>query len=179
VTFLGLHDVKRFMSEPGATKDGLKLAFTFLMTTRGIPMIYYGDEIGMPGGDDPDNRRDFPGGWKQDQRNAFTREERTPDEEDIFEHVRRLAHLRLELRDLRTSGLTELALSNHAWAYSRGRIIVALNNGATPESLDCPAPAGHWRDALSNLSDLASEAGRVHLTLPAKSAAILVPNRTL
>jgi glycosidase len=36
------------------------------MTARGIPMIYYGDEIGMRGGGDPDNRRDFPGGWPED-----------------------------------------------------------------------------------------------------------------
>src|SRR5439155_21150625 len=45
VTFLGLHDTPRFMSEPGATIDSLKLAFTFLLTARGTPLIYYGDEI--------------------------------------------------------------------------------------------------------------------------------------
>ena len=61
----------RFLHRQGVTVDGLKQAFTFLMTTRGIPMIYYGDEIGMTGGDDPDNRRDFPGGWKVDSANAF------------------------------------------------------------------------------------------------------------
>ena len=61
VTFLGLHDVPRFMNEPGATVDGLKLAFTFLLTARGTPLVYYGDEIALPGGGDPDNRRDFPG----------------------------------------------------------------------------------------------------------------------
>ena len=71
VTFLGLHDVARFMNEPGASAAKLKLAFTYLATTRGIPMIYYGDEIGMPGGEDPDNRRDFPGGWPGDSNNAF------------------------------------------------------------------------------------------------------------
>lgn len=77
VTFLGLHDVPRFMSEPDATVEGLKLALTFLMTTRGIPLIYYGDEIGMPGGADPDNRRDFPGGWPGDPRDAFLAKGRT------------------------------------------------------------------------------------------------------
>ncbi len=65
------------MSEPGATVDGLKLAWTFLMTARGIPMIYYGDEIGMQGGNDPDNRRDFPGGWAGDAHNAFEASGRT------------------------------------------------------------------------------------------------------
>src|SRR5262249_23570825 len=42
VTFLGLHDNLRFMNEVGATADGLKLAWTLLMTVRGIPMVYYG-----------------------------------------------------------------------------------------------------------------------------------------
>jgi glycosidase len=45
VTFLGLHDVARFMNEPGATPAKLKMAFTYLLTVRGIPMIYYGDEM--------------------------------------------------------------------------------------------------------------------------------------
>src|SRR6185295_13460437 len=71
VTFLGLHDVPRFMNEPGATLDGLKLAFTFLLTARGTPLVYYGDEIALPGGGDPDNRRDFPGGFPGDARSAF------------------------------------------------------------------------------------------------------------
>src|SRR5258708_9728735 len=81
VTFFGLHDVNRFMSEGGADAAGLNLAFTFLLTTRGIPMIYYGDEIGMRGGDDPDNRRDFPGGFPADAHNAFEAAGRTPEEE--------------------------------------------------------------------------------------------------
>lgn len=49
VTFLGNHDVPRFMSENGATPERLKLAFTLLLTMRGIPCIYYGDEIGLAG----------------------------------------------------------------------------------------------------------------------------------
>ena len=71
VTLLGLHDVPRFMGEPGARVDSLKSAFTFLATARGIPLVYYGDEIALPGGGDPDNRRDFPGGFQGDARNAF------------------------------------------------------------------------------------------------------------
>ena len=45
-------------------------------------MIYYGDEIAMPGGNDPDNRRDFPGGWKGDAKNAFTAEGRSPEQRE-------------------------------------------------------------------------------------------------
>jgi len=78
VTFIGNHDLQRFMNDSGATIAGLKLADTLLMTTRGIPTIYYGDEIAMPGGADPDNRHDFPGAWPKDPHNGFHASGRTP-----------------------------------------------------------------------------------------------------
>ena len=68
------------MSEPGANATRLKLAFTYLLSMRGTPEIYYGDEIGMKGGDDPDNRRDFPGGWTSDAENAFDPGRRTEEQ---------------------------------------------------------------------------------------------------
>ena len=47
------------------------MGLAFLLTTRGIPQIYYGTEILMAGGsNDPDKRRDFPGGWQEDPINA-------------------------------------------------------------------------------------------------------------
>ena len=76
------------MGEPGATREGLMLAETYLMTTRGIPLIYYGDEIALAGAGDPDNRRDFPGGWPGDKHNAFTGEGRTKEEREVFGLVR-------------------------------------------------------------------------------------------
>ncbi|HEY1495643.1 MAG TPA: alpha-amylase family glycosyl hydrolase, partial [Candidatus Solibacter sp.] len=108
VTFLGLHDMPRFLHRLGATPDGLKRAFTFLMTTRGIPMIYYGDEIGMTGGDDPDNRRDFPGGWKEDSVNAFETSGRSAMQEDLVQYVRTLTHLRAATPALRGGALVHL-----------------------------------------------------------------------
>ncbi|MCA1640096.1 MAG: cyclomaltodextrinase N-terminal domain-containing protein [Acidobacteria bacterium] len=101
VTFLGVHDMPRFMNEKGATVEGLKMAQTFLMTTRGTPLLYYGDELAMPGGGDPDNRRDFPGGFPNDKRNAFTASGRTPEENDVWNHLATLGKLRLELEPLR------------------------------------------------------------------------------
>src|SRR5690625_7761696 len=54
-----------------------KLALTFLLTTRGIPQLYYGDEILMTGsGSDGLRRKDFPGGWREDPVNAFTEDGR-------------------------------------------------------------------------------------------------------
>ena len=63
VTLLGGHDDGRFMSEKGATIAGLKLANAFLLTTRGVPQLYYGDELAMTGDDEPTTRGDFPGGF--------------------------------------------------------------------------------------------------------------------
>jgi glycosidase len=169
VTFLGLHDVTRFMNESGATRDGLKLAFTYLFTTRGIPMMYYGDELAMPGGNDPDNRRDFPGGWLEDPRNAFTEVGRTPEQREVFDYVRKLARLRRQLPDLRNGALTELAMTDTVYAYSRGEVIVVLNNGKTKQPVDLPLKPGVWQDALGTLGEVQS-----HLTLPPHSAAILI-----
>ena len=174
VTFLGLHDVSRFMNEPGARVDGLKLAFTFLLTSRGIPMIYYGDEIAMPGGTDPDNRRDFPGGWKEDARNAFTAEGRTPDEQRVFEHVRKVARLRREYPALRNGELKQLVATDDVYLYSRGETIVMLNNSVKPAHVEAPAANGTWRDLLEGVGDVPIREGLLSVTLPARSAAIMI-----
>ncbi len=182
VTFLGLHDMTRFISEPGATPLGLRLADTFLLTARGIPLIYYGDEIGMPGGSDPDNRRDFPGGWPADQRNAFAASGRTPEEQAIFEHVRRLAHLRAELAPLRRGKLMSLAASEQMYAYGRvteaESVLVIFNNGTQGAKLDVPVgqlgiPQGTTlRDRLDSASGLTVQGDSISVTMPARSAAI-------
>lgn len=139
VPFLGLHDVQRFMNERGATIEGLKLAFTFLLTIRGTPLIYYGDEIGLPGGNDPDNRRDFPGGWSSDSHNAFDAQGRSPAEETVWQHVQRLLALRAERADLRGSRTEHLFVSDQAFVYRRGRTVVALNNAPTDALVHLPA----------------------------------------
>lgn len=184
VTFLGLHDVDRFMNQPGATPAGLKLAFTALFTLRGIPLVYYGDEIALPGGGDPDNRRDFPGGWKGDPRNAFEAAGRTPDEQAVFEHVRSLARLRAELPALRRGETLQLAASEQTWCFARVHdgqaALVAFNNGATPAALECPGvdraglgDGAALRDRLGVAQAIAVSAGVLKLELPPRSAAVL------
>jgi len=59
--FANNHDTDRFMSLPGATPEGALMHTAFVLSSRGIPQLYYGEEIGMTGGHDPDNRKDFPG----------------------------------------------------------------------------------------------------------------------
>jgi glycosidase len=182
VTFLGLHDVGRFMSEPGATVDGMKLAWTFLMTARGIPMIYYGDEIGMRGGNDPDNRRDFPGGWPGDPRNAFTASGRTPDEEATFQHLRKLVAVRAENDCLRHGRMENLLATDQQWAYARigdrDSAIVVLNNATAASTVEfaVPLPDGtELRDALGGGLTVRVSAGRLTVPLSARSGVVLIP----
>ena len=182
VTFLGLHDAARFMNESGATAEGLGLAFTFLMTARGVPMIYYGDEIGMRGGGDPDNRRDFPGGWPEDARNAFTAAGRTPQEQAIWDRVRRLSRLRKELEPLRRGPMINLCAGEQSYGYARtgsgGPVVVLINNAPDAAEVDCdlsamrPAEGARFVDRLEAAPELHVTGGKVHARFPARTAGI-------
>ncbi|MFA6091624.1 MAG: alpha-amylase family glycosyl hydrolase [Elusimicrobiota bacterium] len=184
VTCLGLHDDSRFMGHPAATEEALKLAFTFVLTTRGIPLIYYGDEIALRGGEDPDNRRDFPGGWPEDPRNAFTEKGRTPQEAGVFEHVRRLAGLRAVCEPLRRGRLVNLAVDERTYVYARRTdnawALAAFNTGDKPAKVEFSAAALHpelkaesFKDRLGG-AEAKLQDGRVALELPARSAALFV-----
>jgi glycosidase len=185
VTFLGLHDVPRFMNEPGATVARLKAAFTFLATARGTPLVYYGDEIAMPGGGDPDNRRDFPGGWKEDARSAFEPAGRTPEEESVHSHLQRLLALRQSIPALRRGRMVNLHAADRTWVYARvldGRaVVVAFNAGPEPAFRDVPAgPAGlvdgvSLEDRLRSGAGATVAGGRLRLSLPAGASAVFVP----
>jgi len=171
MTFLGLHDVQRFMHEPGATPDGLKLAFTFLLTSRGTPLLYYGDEIALPGGNDPDNRRDFPGGWAGEARNAFEASGRSASEQDVWRHVQRVAQLRAQRQELRGGTTEQLVVTDQVYVYRRGTTVVAINNGK--EAIDVTIPVASLpADALGACAAGRSATGTTTVRLPARSSCI-------
>lgn len=179
-TFLGLHDVERFMNEKAATQASLKLAFTTLFTLRGIPLVYYGDEIAMPGKGDPDNRRDFPGGFRGDPRNAFEPSGRAAEEEDVLQHVRKLAALRRELAPLRRGATVTLAETAQTWAFARIKddeaAFVLLNNAREPLQIAAPLAGLAAGDGLlpdrigGNAATL--QDGVLRATLPARTGAV-------
>ena len=142
VTFLGNHDTRRFMSETGADKDRLKAAFALLMTMRGIPQIYSGDEIGMPGGDDPDNRRDFPGGFPGDPASAFLAGGRTAGQQEIFHYLQSLLKLRAEHPALRDGRHLHVGWDETYYAFvregAREKLLIAFNNGKDARTLSIP-----------------------------------------
>lgn len=187
VPFLGLHDTTRFLSEPGATPAGMKLAFTYLFTTRGTPLLYYGDEIGMRGGRDPYNRAPFPGGWPDDAQNAFTPAGRTREQAAMHTHVRQLLTLRRELAPLRRGQIVPLHTghSTHAFARTLGDevVLVAFNNAARSQLVEIELTPlrlpgnGAWTDRLGRLGTVTASEQRLRLGLPPHSAAILTPRR--
>jgi glycosidase len=182
VTLLGGHDDGRFMSEKGATLAGLKLANTFVLTTRGVPQLYYGDELAMEGEDEPATRGDFPGGFPGDKRNAFTAAGRTKDEQELFEYIRRLTTLRREFEPLRAGALVNLYVAEQQYAYARvsGRdaVIVVINNDANPVRFEFDVSRFEFRQGTTLRDRLGSgvEAvvgdNRLKVSLPKRSAAI-------
>ena len=182
VTLLGGHDDGRFMSENGATIAGLKLANAFLLTTRGVPQLYYGDELAMEGGDEPTTRGDFPGGFGGDARNAFSAGGRTKDQQELFEYIKRLTTLRRENSVLSNGELVNLYVSEQQYAYARhvklDTAIVVINNDNDAATIEFDvshiAPRGVWVDQLGLSQPANTDSGKMRVTLPKRSAAIFV-----
>ncbi len=119
VTFIGNHDTTRFLTEAHGSMAKLKLALGLAITLRGTPLIYSGDEIGMTGGDDPDNRRDFPGGFPGDKQNAFVSEERTSAQAEAFAWTSGLLTLRKTHSELRGGIEQNLLATDALFVYAR------------------------------------------------------------
>jgi len=181
VTFLGNHDDRRFVSEEGSSAAKLKAAFSLLLTLRGIPQIYSGDEIAMPGGDDPDNRRDFPGGFPGDSQNAFTAAGRSPQQQDVFTHVQTLLALRREHPALRTGKQWHIAWDETYYAFVREspqeKLLIVYNNSTNPRALeipigDTPLEGAHHLQTVLGSSTPVLERDTLRLSVAAQSVAI-------
>lgn len=137
LTFLDNHDSDRFLAEEPADLGSWKQAQTFLLTSRGIPQIYYGTELLMSGskeGSDGYIRRDFPGGFPGDTVNAFTPEGRTPLQNEAWDFLSKLLKWRRgEANDIIARGsLKHFMPQNGIYAYTRtlgDRSITVLLNG--------------------------------------------------
>jgi len=185
VPFFANHDVPRFASAEGSTPAKLKLAFGLTLTLRGIPEIYYGDEIGMPGGGDPDNRRDFPGGWIGDANDAFTQAGRTRDQQKIFSYVQALLRLRREHAALRSGQLWHLASDESSYVFVREseeeRVVVAFNNADQQRELriplaDTPVQRAAAIELLLGEARAELAKGEIRIAMPAQSLTIFSLN---
>lgn len=135
--FLDNHDTSRFAQTDEMAKNlkRYKQAMVFLLTTRGIPQIYYGTEIlmtGDKGKGDGDLRKDFPGGWQGDTRNCFAKNGRTALENEAFEFTRQLLNWRKGNQMIGKGSLKHYSIQNGVYVYQRefnGKSVVIIMNG--------------------------------------------------
>ena len=150
LNLLGSHDTPRLRTVLGDDPTGVRLATLIQMTLPGAPCIYYGDEIGMAGGNDPDCRRAFP--W----------DERAWDH-DLRMFVRGLAHARASEPALRAGQVNVVAVAGGAVAYERrlgdARMVVVVNAGDDATRLDLRLDAADGRRPVP--LDLAGGLGEV------------------
>jgi neopullulanase len=193
VTFFGNHDTTRFAGAGGPAGGGaggadltkLKLAFGLNLTLRGIPQLYYGDEIGMPGGGDPDNRRDFPGGWSEDSKNAFTENGRTTEQQQVFSFVKNLLGVRREHPALSEGSQWNLLSDDSGLVFLREsdeeRVLVAFNLSKSMRELRVPVsetPAAGAVGSEKLTGDARIEIGGkgIVVSAPAESISIFLLN---
>ena len=156
ITFLDNHDSVRFMTsllnKYGYEGDGRKTAietykeaFTFLFTCRGIPQLFYGDEIGLEGGIDPDNRRDMP--WEIFKNNKPDKK-KAPESRDIYEHIQKLIALRKENSALRHGTFLTLWVNHSIIVFLRciedSIVVCAFNNGR--DGMEKPVVVPYWKN---------------------------------
>src|SRR6266481_119873 len=185
VTFFGNHDVARFASAEGSSAAKLKLAFALTLTLRGIPELYYGDEIGMAGAGDPDNRRDFPGGWREDKQNAFSEEGRTREQNDLFSYVKDLLRLRREHAALRGGHLWHLFSDDTSYVFAREseeeRLLVVFNNDSKAREIgitlrDTPLQGLMNATRLFGEGSVKRSGTELHVDEPPQSLSIFILN---
>ena len=183
ITFFANHDVARLAGADRNSLIKLQLAYGLILTLRGIPQLYYGDELGMTGGNDPDNRHDFPGGWPGDANNAFNQQGRTPEQQKLFAYVQSLLRLRIAHPVLSRGRLWHLASDDSAYVFEREsdeeNVVVAFNNSTAPRELTIPladTPAQKTAGIVSLFGEAHAKlsAGNLQLTMPPQSLSIFL-----
>jgi cyclomaltodextrinase len=169
LNLLGSHDTRRVLTAMRGEVDRLLLAVALLMTVPGAPLIYYGDEIGLCGGMDPDCRRTMV--WDEARWNRR-----------ISNAYRKLIRLRRTHPALQRGRFEALIGFDRVLAYRRvyeeDEVIIVLNPGAAVTDLAIPTRSGAhtWRDLWSGQQRLAPNGAILMDCMPAVSFAILVPS---
>ena len=142
LNLLDSHDTSRLLTALAGDIAGMQLAVTLLFTYAGVPCVYYGDEIGLDGDDDPGCRRCFD--W--DRARWSTR---------LHEHYRRMIAWRKRRAEWRHGAYQTLGVSDDALVFARyldrAVTLVAVNRGAEPVALalaldELPVAVARWRD---------------------------------
>ncbi|MCA9037739.1 MAG: DUF3459 domain-containing protein, partial [Planctomycetaceae bacterium] len=170
LNLLDSHDMPRFLTCVGDDVSALKLAWLMLCTLPGAPCVYYGDEIGLQGGHDPDCRRAFP--WDSSHWNH-----------DLLNWYRQCIALRKRHPALRHGERRTLLASDEILAYAHQAVgdcvVVVFNCSDQPQRVriqdhELVCHAEHWIQWLSNCEvDRDAEGDSLHVSVPARSACVL------
>ncbi len=165
LNLLDSHDTARFLTLLGGDTSAMKLAVTLMFAWPGVPCVYYGDEIGLEGGDDPDCRRCFD--WDRARWNR-----------DLHEHYRACIAMRGARAELRHGACQVLHAAGDVLALARfdrsAATIAAINRGRSPAALRLPAwqlpLAAAWQTEAGQA--LPADQGHLAVEVPARGQLI-------
>ena len=142
VIFLDNHDTDRYVSLVGEDMNKFKMGLTFLMTTRGIPHIYYGTETftkNFKNPTDAEVRKDFPGGFAGDSVNHFVASGRNKIQNEAFDFMKKIAQYRKNTPALHSGKLMQYLPKDGIYVYFKydkdKTIMVATNTNKTEQSI--------------------------------------------
>jgi cyclomaltodextrinase len=165
LNLLDSHDTPRFITCASGELKSLKLAFLFMFTFPGAPCVYYGDEIGMDGKQDPDCRKSFI--WDESSWNI-----------QLLDYVKSLTYLRHSHKALRRGTYQKLYAGNGAYSFSRkfngDNLIIALNASKDKVKIKVPADAiSTSPNIVWGQASLSSEGENTFVQIDARSGVVI------
>lgn len=164
---LDSHDTERIRTLCKGDGRKQRQAALFQLTYPGTPCIYYGDEIGLEGGRDPDDRRAMP--WDKEKWDQAT-----------LTFYRKVLALRSQIPALRRGTFRVVTTDDASGIFGfervlgKGRVLVFFNRGDSERSVSVPRGGLRWTERLNEGARITSQNDRLTVTLPARGAALLV-----
>ena len=155
--FAGNHDMNRIGDTIGKNPKRAKLAMTLMATMRGIPQIFYGDEMMFCSKDLSQGhgglRVDFPGGWQEDKVNLFSSEGRTGLHKELFDYSQRLLQWRKGKEVIHNGQTMHFMTRDNTYAYFRYNdeeaVFVYINNSGETKRI----PWSNYAEVAASLHD--------------------------
>ncbi len=141
LVFIDNHDLNRIATDVKGNIGKLKNIFTIIFTTRGIPCMYYGDEVLMESPKDGDGwkRQNMYGGWQGDSKNAFTGANLTNKEKDFYNFIKTLANFR-KTSTAFSGKMVHFIPQDGVYVYFRinggDKVMVVINSTNSDKTLD-------------------------------------------
>lgn len=181
VTFLDNHDMSRYYYNMGRSMSKFKMGLIFLLTTRGIPQLYYGTELLMDGDYSihPTVRRDVPGGWNEDHMNSFTSAGRTKEQNEAYDFIKKLLSWRKTKPVVYEGKLVHFIPEENIYVYFRSlereTVMIIMNGNETEKKLKTNRFAESMQGKTKAKNALTDETiqGLSEITVPAMTALIL------